>query len=153
MGSTPTPGTKTKILARVFVHTNLWRSTRYNEVSTNGDVGWRCRMNIAFQREARIAWEKLSTLQKLRARRFGTKLHLGSEQREGWSAPIPMYLFWCAGCGNCAKDYVHGFEPKQYLNCSCCGARHPFITGRQYLSLVAALFQLGATWVKLKFTR
>ncbi|MDP3963830.1 MAG: hypothetical protein Q8Q39_05030 [bacterium] len=84
----------------------------------------------AFTNEARIAAEKLSEPERIRARRFGKKILLGKEQRRDWLAPIAVYLFWCRNCERWAKDYPHGYSHRQYLNCSYCGFYHPFVPWR-----------------------
>ncbi len=44
----------------------------------------------------------------------------GKEQREGWSEPIQMYLFYCPECKTYQRDYKSGFYPNQYLTCEKC---------------------------------
>lgn len=83
-------------------------------------------MNSIFAREAAEALTTTTSFQQFLMKK-GKKLYLGDEQREGWSGPIPLYLFLCEACGQHAKDYPHGFIRQQYLSCSHCGERHDFV--------------------------
>lgn len=96
------------------------------------------RMNVAFAREAREAFLKMSPLGRSLLVETGEKVYLGHEQREGWSGKLPFYLFWCHDCGHYAKDYPHGHIERQYLLCSQCGAHHDF---RPWWAGILALWQ------------
>ena len=89
-------------------------------------------MNSAYAEEAKDAYENILPDQKSELK-CGHKLYLGHEQRVGWSAPLPFFLFRCGGCGDHAKDYPHGFAEKEYLLCSSCGKRHSFETPQELM--------------------
>ena len=82
-------------------------------------------MNRAFSAEANIALRTATSMQKFRLR-YGAKVYLGHEKREGWKGELPFYLFVCHKCECYAKDYPHGHVERQYLLCSHCDARHGF---------------------------
>lgn len=84
-------------------------------------------MNTAFAAEAKSAVGKSTPLQRVLMKKFGKKLYLDHERREGWRGELAFYLFWCDECGNYAKDYAHGHIELQYLSCSHCGAHHYFV--------------------------
>lgn len=84
-------------------------------------------MDFALQIEANIAERKLNPLQLYLIQNWGKKLFLGRETRPDWTGYLPFYLFWCGVCMRFAKDYPHGWHENQYLNCSNCGAKYPFV--------------------------
>lgn len=84
-------------------------------------------MNWDYQREAVQAWNELPWWKQLFAAAFGKCWFLGNEQRPGFTAAIPFYLFQCKRCGHCAKDYPHGYIERRYLLCSYCEERRDFV--------------------------
>lgn len=84
-------------------------------------------MNWQYNLEAREAWLALSEQQRNMIRTKDIKHPLGYEQKEGFTAPLPFFLFFCEHCEHESKDYPHGFNQSQYLSCSNCGARHDFV--------------------------
>ncbi len=83
-------------------------------------------MNFEFQAEAGRLWQMLSSRDQRRVR-GGTKHFVGAQQRQGWSAPIPCYVFWCDACDRHTFDYPHGHIERQYLLCANCQAYHEFV--------------------------
>ncbi len=76
--------------------------------------------------EAVRSWRALPKWQQRLIETFGLKYKLGAEQRQGFTAPLPFYLFVCNECGRPSKDYPHGFIESRYLLCSHCEVRHSF---------------------------
>jgi hypothetical protein len=113
-------------------------------VSESEDKDW-----AEIQRARREA-EKSSRFNRFLMIYLGMKICLGEEQREGWTAPIPVYLFWCGDCEHWAISYPHGFIETQRLVCSNCQVNHDFVP--LWVSLAKIL--IGIWFIlKLNFCR
>lgn len=84
-------------------------------------------MKLDLAIEARSQAETLRPFKIFLAKVLGRKIYIGHEQREGFSTPIPFYLFWCHDCKHWAKDYPHGYPKRRHLYCSYCNIKHDFI--------------------------
>jgi hypothetical protein len=83
--------------------------------------------NSIFAAEAAEALATTTFFQRYVMEKWGKKLYLGDEHRQGWEGAAPFFLFWCDVCEHHAKDYPHGEVENRHLLCSHCGARHDFV--------------------------
>jgi len=83
-------------------------------------------MNWIHAKEVRDTSGNLSPGQKLRFHVLHKIVFIGRELWDGFSEPMPIYLFWCENCGRPTKDYPHGFIEKRYLQCGHCRTRRDF---------------------------
>lgn len=81
-------------------------------------------MDILLCNEAREAGSRLNPIQKYTVQKWGKKICLGREQRDNWSEPRPVYLFWCDQCNHFAKS---GISDVRRLYCSYCDSCHRFV--------------------------
>ena len=84
-------------------------------------------VNFAYKLEAQRAWRELPKWKRSAIKAFGIRYKLGQEQKEGFTAPLPFFLFFCERCGHESKDYPHGHIDRQYLLCSNCDITHNFV--------------------------
>lgn len=84
-------------------------------------------MKLGLAIEARSQAETLRPFKIFLAKFWGRKIYIGHEQKEGFTAPTPFYLFWCHHCDHWAKDYPHGYPERRHLYCSYCNVRYNFV--------------------------
>ncbi|MDP3999749.1 MAG: hypothetical protein Q8P76_04160 [bacterium] len=93
--------------------------------------------------EARTLAEQRSESEIFRMQKRRAKILLGNEQPEGFTAPTSFYLFWCHYCEHWAKDYPHGFESSQRLNCHFCGESHKLTSWRVSFWMTVGTLRFG----------
>ena len=71
----------------------------------------------AFRWDDDVYFVRVGFWKKLKLKLFG-RTYLCHIEREGWRAPLPIFLFRCEKHGIYAIDYPHGYS--QYLLCPKC---------------------------------
>ncbi len=102
--------------------------------------------------EVREIAKRLSRTKKRRALR-GKKIYVRHEKREGWTAQLPIYLFWCPACEHWALDYPHGHIDRQYLTCSCCKASHRFVPWKVEIKIFFSYLRLILSLLKRRLAK
>ena len=69
--------------------------------------------------DVETVWETLPWLKKARVNRGGS-VSIGKYSQPGWLGKLEFFIFRCKNCGRLNIDYLHGFEPGQYLSCRHC---------------------------------
>ena len=92
------------------------------------------------------ALSRLSPFEKYKIEHFGKIMPVGKEMREGFTAPIMFYVFWCSECEDFSYDYLHGHNP--YLICHRCDMRIDAGSG-SWLKEIRALW----CFLKIRFKR
>lgn len=64
-------------------------------------------------------WAKLSRWKKFLVDR-GRSVSIGKYNPPGFHGETEFFIFRCKNCGGLSIDYLHGFEPDQYLSCHHC---------------------------------